>query len=61
MALTIKDKIPVEPRKGGETVVGAGLAGLAAVRLLMLFGFEFTVLEGRKCVGGRVYTKKKME
>uniref|UniRef100_M1B7R1 Lysine-specific histone demethylase 1 homolog 3 n=1 Tax=Solanum tuberosum TaxID=4113 RepID=M1B7R1_SOLTU len=58
VALAIKDKIPVDPRKGGETVVGAGLAGLAAARQLMLFGFEVTVLEGRKCVGGRVYTKK---
>lgn len=50
MALAIKDKIPVEPRKGGETVVREGLAGLVAMRQLMLFG-----LEGRKCVGRRVY------
>ncbi|WMV48816.1 hypothetical protein MTR67_042201 [Solanum verrucosum] len=61
VALAIKDKIPAEPKKGEETVVGAGLTGLAVVRQLMLFDFEFTVLEGRKYVGGRVYTKKKME
>ncbi|KAG5580844.1 hypothetical protein H5410_051471 [Solanum commersonii] len=48
----------IELRKGRETVIGAGLAGLAAARLLFLLGFEVTVLEGRKLVGGRVYTKK---
>ncbi|KAH0753128.1 hypothetical protein KY285_006276 [Solanum tuberosum] len=36
------DKIPVEPRKGGETVVGAGLAGLAAVAAADLGGSVLT-------------------
>ncbi|KAK4723841.1 hypothetical protein R3W88_026620 [Solanum pinnatisectum] len=45
VALAIKEKIPVEPRKGGEIVVGAGLAGLVAARQMMLFGFEVTIFD----------------
>uniref|UniRef100_A0A3Q7HF30 Uncharacterized protein n=1 Tax=Solanum lycopersicum TaxID=4081 RepID=A0A3Q7HF30_SOLLC len=41
-------------------IIGAGLAGLAAAKQLMLFVIEVTVLEGRKRGGGRVY-KKEME
>lgn len=48
LALAIQNKIPVEPRKGRETVIGAGLGGLAAVSQLILFSFEVTVLEGQK-------------
>ncbi|XP_069154734.1 protein FLOWERINGUS D-like [Solanum lycopersicum] len=58
VTLAIKDKIPTRPSKGRVIVIGAGLAGLAAARQLMLFGFEVIVLEGRKRAGGRVYTKK---
>ncbi|KAK6790391.1 hypothetical protein RDI58_014191 [Solanum bulbocastanum] len=58
VALAIKDKIPTRPSKGRVIVIGASLAGLAAARQLMLFGFEVIVLEGRKRAGGRVYTKK---
>lgn len=58
VAPAIKEKIPVEPSKPSVIVVGAGLAGLAAARQLMRFGFKVTVLEGRKRAGGRVYTKK---
>ncbi|KAM7463215.1 hypothetical protein LguiA_031336 [Lonicera macranthoides] len=36
----------------------AGLAGLAAARQLLSFGFKVIVLEGRKRAGGRVYTMK---
>ncbi|XP_073273215.1 protein FLOWERINGUS D-like isoform X1 [Primulina huaijiensis] len=54
----IKERILVEPSKPHVIVVGAGLAGLAAARQLMTFGFKVTVLEGRKRAGGRVYTKK---
>ncbi|KAG5607217.1 hypothetical protein H5410_028709 [Solanum commersonii] len=43
VALAIKNKIVAEPSKGREIVIGAGLAGLAAARQLMLFGFEATV------------------
>ncbi|KAM7467235.1 hypothetical protein LguiB_014797 [Lonicera macranthoides] len=38
--------------------IRAGLAGLAAARQLLSFGFKVIVLEGRKRAGGRVYTMK---
>ncbi|WMV48809.1 hypothetical protein MTR67_042194 [Solanum verrucosum] len=49
--------ISAEPSKGRVIVIGARLTGLAAARKLMSFGFEVTVFEGRKRVGGRVYKK----
>ncbi|CBI31420.3 unnamed protein product, partial [Vitis vinifera] len=58
VAHAIKEKIPTEPSKQNVVVIGAGLAGLAAARQLMRFGYKVTVLEGRKRAGGRVYTKK---
>ncbi|KAI5396872.1 hypothetical protein KIW84_062922 [Lathyrus oleraceus] len=58
VASPIKDKTPTEPSKSGVIIIGAGLAGLAAARQLMRFGFKVMVLEGRKRAGGRVYTKK---
>lgn len=58
VAPAIKEKVPAEPSKPNVIVIGAGLAGLAAARQLMRFGFKVTVLEGRKRAGGRVYTKK---
>jgi monoamine oxidase len=38
-------------------VIGAGLAGLAAARSLMLAGIDVTVLEARDRAGGRVWTR----
>ncbi|XP_021911135.1 protein FLOWERING LOCUS D, partial [Carica papaya] len=58
VAPAIKERIPAEPNKSTVVIIGAGLAGLAAARQLMRFGFKVTVLEGRKRPGGRVYTKK---
>ncbi|XP_075670825.1 protein FLOWERING LOCUS D [Castanea sativa] len=58
VAPAIKEKCPAEPSKANVIVIGAGLAGLAAARQLMRFGYKVTVLEGRKRAGGRVYTKK---
>ena len=58
VAPVIKERIPAEPSKLNVVIIGAGLAGLAAARQLMRFGFKVTVLEGRKRAGGRVYTKK---
>ncbi|XP_010267207.1 PREDICTED: protein FLOWERING LOCUS D [Nelumbo nucifera] len=58
VAPAIKDKIPAESTKANVIVIGAGLAGLAAAKQLMAFGFKVVVLEGRKRAGGRVYTKK---
>ncbi|CAI9091157.1 OLC1v1026107C1 [Oldenlandia corymbosa var. corymbosa] len=58
VASAVKERIPAEPSKQRVIVIGAGLAGLAAARQLLAFGFRVTVLEGRKRAGGRVYTKK---
>ncbi|KAL6912108.1 hypothetical protein ACP4OV_000913 [Aristida adscensionis] len=38
-------------------IVGAGLAGLAAARHLILLGFKVAIIEGRHRPGGRVFTK----
>ncbi|KAK3025909.1 hypothetical protein RJ639_042382 [Escallonia herrerae] len=54
----IRERIVSEPSKSNVIVIGAGLAGLAAARQLMVLGYKVTVLEGRKRAGGRVYTKK---
>ncbi|XP_011094517.1 protein FLOWERING LOCUS D isoform X2 [Sesamum indicum] len=58
VASAIKERTLVEPKQSSVIVIGAGLAGLAAARQLMAFGFKVTVVEGRKRAGGRVYTKK---
>ncbi|KAF0891253.1 hypothetical protein E2562_009431 [Oryza meyeriana var. granulata] len=59
VAPAIKERLPKEPtRPNTAIVIGAGLAGLAAARQLVAFGFKVIVLEGRKRCGGRVYTKK---
>lgn len=50
--------MPEEAIEGSVIIVGAGLAGLAAARQLLSFGFKVTVLEGRNRPGGRVYTQK---
>ncbi|RAL43730.1 hypothetical protein DM860_014231 [Cuscuta australis] len=58
VAPAIKERIDSDPSKPRVIVIGAGLAGLSAARQLMSFGFNVTVLEGRKRAGGRVYTRK---
>ncbi|MFO0113642.1 MAG: NAD(P)-binding protein, partial [Betaproteobacteria bacterium] len=37
-------------------VIGAGLAGLHAARLLEAFGLKVRVLEASKRIGGRIFT-----
>eukprot|EP01018_Ginkgo_biloba_P020441 Gb_15792 [translate_table: standard] len=58
VAPAIKAMIPVEATKVNVVIIGAGLAGLAAARQLLSFGFKVVIVEGRKRPGGRVYTKK---
>ncbi|CAH1449900.1 unnamed protein product [Lactuca virosa] len=55
---TFKPQMPEESTEGSVIIIGAGLAGLAAARQLLAFGFKVIVLEGRNRPGGRVYTQK---
>ena len=57
VAPSITAQMP-EATEGTVIVIGAGLAGLAAARQLLQFGYKVVVLEGRNRPGGRVYTQK---
>ncbi|KAK1309590.1 hypothetical protein QJS10_CPA09g01423 [Acorus calamus] len=57
ISAAIKNRLPPDPNEGSVIVVGSGLAGLAAARQLLAFGFKVAVLEGRGRPGGRVYSK----
>ncbi|KAE8706532.1 Lysine-specific histone demethylase 1-like protein 2 [Hibiscus syriacus] len=50
--------LPQEATEGSVIIVGSGLAGLAAARQLLSFGFKVVVIEGRNRPGGRVYTQQ---
>ena len=53
--MSLPSSSPAE-RRADVVVVGAGLAGLSAARLLVGAGVEALVLEARDRVGGRTYT-----
>ncbi|PNY12602.1 lysine-specific histone demethylase-like protein [Trifolium pratense] len=48
-------KLP-KATEGTVVIIGAGLAGLAAARQLLSFGYKVVMLEGKKHPGGRVCT-----
>ena len=47
---------PVLPSEADVVIVGAGVAGLAAMRLLEDRGLRTSVIEARERIGGRIYT-----
>ena len=56
MTATASWAMGAAPRRERVVVVGAGMAGLVAARLLHDSGFAVTVLEARDRVGGRTWT-----
>jgi polyamine oxidase len=50
----------VRPELPRILVIGAGMAGLIAARLLHASGFPVTVLEARERIGGRVWTDNRL-
>jgi monoamine oxidase len=58
--LRLESVAEVAPRMSDKTVIviGAGFAGLTAAWWLAIHGFQVTVVEARKRIGGRVHTKR---
>jgi monoamine oxidase len=59
LSLTDRFKISRPAQRPTVIVVGAGFAGLAAAYELHSVGYDVTVVEGRRRVGGRVKTLRK--
>lgn len=49
--------LPLAPEPVDVLIIGAGIAGLAAARLLHDNGYQVKVLEARDRIGGRIYTQ----
>ncbi len=59
--MTEKDSFPMAKRTGHDAdvlVIGAGVAGLAAARMLAQQGLRVIVVEARDRIGGRIYTER---
>jgi monoamine oxidase len=58
MGIAKFETMPITPSDSSEVVViGAGIAGLAAVRELVQAGLSVVVLEARDRIGGRIWTR----
>ncbi|CAI6007999.1 unnamed protein product [Closterium sp. NIES-65] len=57
LSRTATSAIPRRPSLPHVIVLGAGLAGLAAARQLMVLGHRVTVIEARNRPGGRMHSK----
>lgn len=61
LATALAASVPLRAQEASRVVVvGAGVAGLSAARVLAREGFRVTVLEGRQRVGGRVWTDRSL-
>lgn len=59
-ALSKKKTAHSQEKKGTVLIVGAGISGIAAGRILQDNGYEVTVIEGRDRIGGRIWTDRSL-
>src|SRR5437588_8425649 len=57
MSISPANPIGTNELRADAVVIGAGLAGLSAARILAAADIDVVVLEARNRVGGRIYTR----